>query len=42
MLNVSTINFIIGLALRFTNHGRVSAAVHDNNLAESPSRLNPN
>ena len=30
------------LANRFTNGGRVSAAVHDNLLQESPSRLNPN
>jgi hypothetical protein len=28
--------------MRFQGQGRVSAAVHDNNLAESPSRLNPN
>ena len=30
------------LASRFTNQGRVSAAVHDYNLADSPSRINPN
>lgn len=36
-------NIFIGfLANRFTNGGRVSAAVHDNLLQESPSRLNPN
>lgn len=30
------------IASRFTNQGRVSAAVHDYNLADSPSRINPN
>jgi len=34
--------FYCFLANRFTNGGRVSAAVHDNLLQESPSRLNPN
>jgi hypothetical protein len=34
--------FLLFLANRFTNGGRVSAAVHDNLLQESPSRLNPN
>ena len=38
---LSNLIFLIK-ALRFTNQGRVSAAVHDNFLQDSPSRLNPN
>ena len=34
--------FLCNIASRFTNQGRVSAAVHDYNLADSPSRINPN
>ena len=34
--------YLINLDGRFTAQGRVSAAVHDNGLQDSPSRLNPN
>ena len=34
--------YFCSVATRFTNQGRVSAAIYDNTMQESPNRLNPN
>ena len=40
--NSMIVNPNISVATRFTNQGRVSAAIYDNTMQESPNRLNPN